>query len=137
MATRTELQEALRGALGRSGCLDDVRARVRGEVLRAFDPAAPGDSEGGGGRVARGVGGRPAEGLLAEDLVRELLEWNGYRQTLSVFEAEVPPGPLQSRDALERRVNVVTAGAEREVPLLYSLIRAAQDGTFSEPPSRR
>ena len=87
--------------------------------------------------MGRGGGARPAEGVLAEDLVREMLEWNGYRQTLSVFEAEVPPGPLQSLDALERRVNVVTAGAEREVPLLYSLIRAAQDGAFSEPPSRR
>ena len=73
----------------------------------------------------------------SSDLVRELLEWDGYRQTLSVFKAEVPPGPMLSRDALERRANVVTAGPERDVHLLYRFIRAAQDGTFSEPPSRR
>ena len=114
-----------------------MRAQVRGEVLRAFDPAAPGESAGGGGGAGRGGRARPPEGLLAEDLVRELLEWNGYRQTLSVFKAEVPPGPMLSRDALERRANVVTAGPERDVPLLYRFIRAAQDGTFSEPPSRR
>lgn len=142
MATEGELQDALRGALGRSGCLDEVRARVRAEVLRAFDPAAPvgGGSEAGGGAGRRGGvrgGDRPPEGLLAEDLLREFLEWNGYRQTLSVFEAEVPPGPPQSREALERRANVLTAGADREVPLLYSLLRAAQEGAFSAPPSRR
>ena len=117
------------------GFCADVRALVG--AFAAGGTVAGTAHRGGGGGGGGGGGDRPPEGLLAEDLLREFLEWNGYRQTLSVFEAEVPPGPPQSREALERRANVLTAGADREVPLLYSLLRAAQEGAFSAPPSRR
>ena len=75
-ATKAELTEALRGALGRSGALDEVRAQVRAEVLRAF---APGPADGNAVGAAH-LAGRTPEERLVEDLVREWLEWNGYQQ---------------------------------------------------------
>lgn len=74
--TKAELTEAQRGALGRSGALDEVRAQVRAEVLRAF---APGPADGNAVGAAH-LAGRTPEERLVEDLVREWLEWNGYQQ---------------------------------------------------------
>ena len=44
-----------------------------------------------------------------------------------MFNAEVPPGPKRSRNALEKGANVRLEGKARDVPVLFSVVRHCQN----------
>ncbi|XP_026862568.2 lisH domain-containing protein FOPNL [Electrophorus electricus] len=111
MATVAELKCALKEALERRGALGALRARLRAEVFTALDDQSE---------------PRPPlshENLLINELIREYLEFNKYRYTLSVLTAESgqPEVPLD-RQFLASQLNVVEDPTSRTVPLLYGLV---------------
>ncbi|MEQ2268396.1 Centrosomal protein 20 [Xenotaenia resolanae] len=75
MATISELKNAVRETLESRGVLGQLKARIRAEVFSALDEHR---------------GARPSlshENLLINELIREYLEFNKYRNTASVLTA--------------------------------------------------
>ncbi|XP_076871419.1 centrosomal protein 20 [Brachyhypopomus gauderio] len=111
MATVPELKCALREALESRGVLGALKARIRAEVFTALDDQSE---------------PRPPlshENLLINELIREYLEFNKYRYTLSVLTAESgqPEVPLD-RQFLASQLNVVEDPSSTTVPLLYGVV---------------
>ena len=59
--------------------------------------------------------------------LRKLTADRALLRSLSVFNAEVPPGPKRSRNALEKGANVRVEGKARDVPVLFSVVRHCQN----------
>jgi len=74
-ATLSELKDVLRLTLEDSGYLAKLRASVRAEVFSCLD-----DND--GKPTAAEV---PLENVLINELFREYLEWNNFKNTLSVL----------------------------------------------------
>ncbi|XP_034297344.1 centrosomal protein 20 [Pantherophis guttatus] len=125
MATVAELKAALKEALGRSGALGQVRARVRAEVFAALDD--PGEP-----RPAA-----PRETLLLNELIREYLQFQRFHSSASVFLAESgqPEIPLD-RDFLAKELHVVEDPSSRSVPLLYGILTQLLQGNEDKGPPR-
>eukprot|EP00908_Phaeocystis_cordata_P001917 Transcript_12047.p1 GENE.Transcript_12047~~Transcript_12047.p1 ORF type:complete len:124 (+),score=6.29 Transcript_12047:38-373(+) len=73
-----DLKVALRDTLERRGILGAMRANLHAEIFAALESQGADD-------------GRPAltyENMLLNELIREYLEYNQYRHTLSVFLSE-------------------------------------------------
>ncbi|XP_013925286.1 PREDICTED: lisH domain-containing protein FOPNL [Thamnophis sirtalis] len=123
MATVAELKAALKEALGRSGALGQVRARVRAEVFAALDD--PGEP-----RPAA-----PRETLLLNELIREYLQFQRFHCSASVFLAESgqPEIPLD-RDFLAKELHVVEDTSSRSVPLLYGILTQLLQGSEEKAP---
>lgn len=118
-ASLEELREGLRQTLEANGSLGQIKARVRAEVFHALD-------EQGGGRSAPLS---PAN-LLVNELVREYLEFAGYRYTASVLgpESGQPAEPPFDRAYIERRLNLPRTAESARVPLLYSVVALLEAG---------
>ncbi|XP_028299600.1 centrosomal protein 20 [Gouania willdenowi] len=121
MATMTELKCAVRDTLESRGVLAQLKARIRAEVFSALneqrEPRPP----------------LSHENLLINELIREYLEFNQYRNTASVLTAESgqPEVPL-SRHFLSEELKVAEDANSKSVPLLYGLVshfvHSADDG---------
>ncbi|XP_012725591.2 lisH domain-containing protein FOPNL [Fundulus heteroclitus] len=111
MATISELKNAVRETLESRGVLGQLRARIRAEVFSALDER----------RDARPSLSR--ENLLINELIREYLEFNKYRNTASVLTAESgqPEIPLD-RQFLATELRVSEDTSSKSVPLLYGLV---------------
>ncbi|KAK5609537.1 Centrosomal protein 20 [Crenichthys baileyi] len=111
MATVSELKNAVRETLESRGVLGQLKARIRAEVFSALDEHR---------------GARPSlshENLLINELIREYLEFNKYRNTASVLTAESgqPETPLD-RQFLATELRVSEDASSKTVPLLYGLV---------------
>uniref|UniRef100_A0A3Q2QS26 Centrosomal protein 20 n=1 Tax=Fundulus heteroclitus TaxID=8078 RepID=A0A3Q2QS26_FUNHE len=111
MATISELKNAVRETLESHGVLGQLRARIRAEVFSALDER----------RDARPSLSR--ENLLINELIREYLEFNKYRNAASVLTAESgqPEIPLD-RQFLATELRVSEDTSSKSVPLLYGLV---------------
>mmetsp|Transcript_9599 Transcript_9599/g.24555 ORF Transcript_9599/g.24555 Transcript_9599/m.24555 type:complete len:118 (-) Transcript_9599:239-592(-) len=74
MATLNQLKDALKDALDKRGTLNELKAKVRSEVYSAID-----DTKG----VAKPEPSEETE--IINELIREYLKFNNYRNTLSVM----------------------------------------------------
>eukprot|EP01065_Artemidia_motanka_P031536 TRINITY_DN37947_c0_g1_i1.p2 TRINITY_DN37947_c0_g1~~TRINITY_DN37947_c0_g1_i1.p2 ORF type:complete len:133 (+),score=45.45 TRINITY_DN37947_c0_g1_i1:54-452(+) len=106
-----QIRENLRSILEAQGVLGPVKAQLRAAVFKALE--------------AQAATQRPEpvhETMLINELIREYLEYNGYRHTASTLclEAGCPAQPFE-RGLLARQVNAEHA-AGVDVPLLYSIV---------------
>ncbi|CAL1601988.1 unnamed protein product [Knipowitschia caucasica] len=111
--TVTELKCAVRETLETRGVLGQLKARIRAEVFKALEedkqpPRPPQLSH---------------ENLLINELIREYLEFNQYKSSVSVFTAESgqPEVPL-GRHFVANELNVAEDVSSKSVPLLYGLV---------------
>ncbi|EDO41817.1 predicted protein [Nematostella vectensis] len=112
MATSSEkLKEVLKETLDNRGILGQIRARIRAEVFSALDDQSE---------------TRPTlsnENMLINELIREYLEFNNYKYTLSVLltESGQPKDPIDRR-FLAEELNITEDHATASTPLLYSMM---------------
>ncbi|XP_015237127.1 PREDICTED: lisH domain-containing protein FOPNL [Cyprinodon variegatus] len=111
MGTISELKKSVRETLESRGVLTQLKARIRAEVFSALDEqrdAPPSLSH---------------ENLLINELIREYLLFNKYRNTASVLTAESgqPETPLD-RQFLATELRVSEDASSKSVPLLYGLV---------------
>ncbi|GFH28833.1 lisH domain-containing protein [Haematococcus lacustris] len=76
MSSVTELKDALKSSLDRNGSLRELQAQLRAAIFNSLSDADP---------VLSSKPGPSDENLVCNELIREYLAWNGYRETLSVF----------------------------------------------------
>lgn len=122
MAAMDELKDALRDALDSSGALERHRAALRADVLSAVRARV------GGSAGAAGPPPAPPEAnVLINELLREYLLWNGYREAASVLqpEASMPAAPALGRGFIASRLGLSNGEAADDLPLLYSLVARA------------
>ena len=111
-----ELSSAVRECLEEKGVLEDVKAKIRKEIVQSLkDPAD-------GGREKQHLS---ADNYLINELIRDYLDWNHYEHASEILVAESgqPKIRLERRE-LERQLKVDSGPKSKQVPLLYSLISA-------------
>ena len=112
MATLNELKDALKDALDKRGTLNQLKSKVRSEVYSAIDDTKgipkPEPSE---------------ENEIINELIRDYLKYNNYRNTLSVMIPETGIGEVtrKTRSEIVEKLSVTETQESRELPLLYSL----------------
>jgi hypothetical protein len=69
------------------------------------------------------------ENLIINELIREYLEFNGYRHTLSVFLPETgqPAAPMD-RTLIADQLKIREDSVSERVPMMYSVVGAHRDG---------
>ncbi|OQR83251.1 hypothetical protein ACHHYP_14922 [Achlya hypogyna] len=115
-----DLKDALKETLEARGTLGPIKARLRAEIFQALDEGAT----------------KPKlsnENLIINELIREYLEYNGYRHTLSVFlpESGQPQERPFQRRFLAHELNITEDPRYNQVPLLYGIVTALQDAKAS------
>ena len=124
-----ELKSALRETLDRRGILGTMRANLQAEIFTAIDSQDD----------ARPV--LSYENMLMNELIREYLEFNQYKHSLSVFLSESgQPAERLRRQHLSQQLQLPplqTAGdgasnPSRDMPLLYALLEPSTRGAFAQ-----
>lgn len=110
-ASIDELRTALRDSLEAQGVLGEMRAKLRGEIYRLID--ASGDLK---------KPDMPPETAVVVGLVREFLEFSGYSQTLSVFDAETGVKDVITKDMIAGDLKLTPS--PDGLPLIYNLVEA-------------
>lgn len=111
MANVQELKSVLKETLENRGVLGQIKARMRAEVFHALDDQ---------------LESRPPlsnENMLINELIREYLEFNNYKYSLSVLMAETgqPQTPLD-RSFLTNELNITEDRGTTKLPLLYGVL---------------
>lgn len=122
MANVTELKDALRDVLDQRGVLDQIKARIRAEVFSALDEQSEPKPQ-------------PSNiNLVLNELIREYMEFNRYRHSLSVFLPETgqPLQPPFERAFLAQQLNVPDNEHSVKIPLLYNIVALLQQSAASE-----
>lgn len=113
MSTLEDLRDAVQTSLETRGVLGEMQARLRSEIFRCIDDRSLPPPK------------LTNENLMINELIREYLEWNGYRHTSSVLLQETgqPSQGAMSRDVMDHELNLPPAGAAAaQLPLLYRLV---------------
>ncbi|KAG4108503.1 FOP N terminal dimerization domain-containing protein [Neocallimastix lanati (nom. inval.)] len=110
MATYEDLKEVLKESLEVKGIINKIKANIRSEVFKAIDDE---DQE------------KPKlsyENLIVNELIREYLEFNNYKFTLSVFLSESnQPNDALDKNFLTKELKVKLDKDSQQLPLLYGL----------------
>ena len=113
-----DLRDVLKDTLENRGVLGQVKARIRAEIFAALD-----DNSLPPPKLSN-------ENLIINELIREYLEYNNYRQSLSVFLPETgqPEEAAQElkRSFLAKQLQVSENSSSERVPLLYGLVSKYQ-----------
>ncbi|XP_028399476.1 lisH domain-containing protein FOPNL-like [Dendronephthya gigantea] len=120
MATAEDLKDVLKETLEHRGVLGQIKARIRAEVFNALDDQ---NEE------------KPSlsnENMLMNELIREYLEFNKYKYTLSVLmtESGQPKEPLDHQ-FLAKELNITEDNGTTSVPLLYGMLAHFMKGNRS------
>ncbi|KAF5827697.1 hypothetical protein DUNSADRAFT_194 [Dunaliella salina] len=69
------------------------------------------------------------ENLLINELIREYMIYNGYRESLSVFVPETGQPQLRpfDRSMMAESLHINEGPNSRQLPLLYTLVKGAQE----------
>ena len=113
-----DLRDVLKDTLENRGVLGQVKARIRAEIFAALD-----DNSLPPPKLSN-------ENLIINELIREYLEYNNYRQSLSVFLPETGQ-PQEAalelkRSFLAKQLQVNENSNSERVPLLYGLLSKYQ-----------
>ncbi|CAB3979409.1 lisH domain-containing FOPNL-like [Paramuricea clavata] len=111
MATAEDLKDVLKETLESRGVLGQLKSRIRAEVFNALDDQNE---------------DKPSlsnENMLINELIREYLEFNKYKYTLSVLmtESGQPQEPLDHQ-FLAKELNITEDHTTSSVPLLYGML---------------
>ncbi|TMW56321.1 hypothetical protein Poli38472_006331 [Pythium oligandrum] len=124
MESLADLKGVLKETLEARGSLGQIKARIRAEIFAALDD--------------EGVP-KPKlsnENLIINELIREYLEYNGYRHTQSVFLAESgqPAEPPFHRQFVAKELRVEEDPRYSHVPLLYGIVSSLQQARVEAAP---
>lgn len=124
MASTAELKAAVTNSLENSGKLEQLRAKVRAGIYEALespqDAALP---------LSR-------DNLVINELFREYLMFNSYRNTLSVLlpEARQPQTAPFDRQMLADMLGIKEDSNTFQVPLLYALVAQHKQSPYKAEP---
>ncbi|XP_011298527.1 lisH domain-containing protein FOPNL [Fopius arisanus] len=115
MATEKDLVNAVRDSLEAGGELGRIKAEMRSEVMKLLDGSSAAN------RTKRPES--PRDVIILNELIREYLDWIGYKYTLNVFisECEFGKQPLD-RTFLAKDLGVQETDSTNKLPLLFSLV---------------
>ncbi|GLD93781.1 hypothetical protein PINS_up002386 [Pythium insidiosum] len=114
-----DLKAVLKDTLEARGSLGQIKARIRAEIFSALDDHSVPKPK------------LSNENLIINELIREYLEYNGYRHAHSVFLAESGQ-PLKApfhREFLAKELRVQEDPRFSHVPLLYGIVASLQGGS--------
>eukprot|EP00474_Spongospora_subterranea_P010324 CRZ10782.1 hypothetical protein [Spongospora subterranea] len=124
MASLEDLKQVLRETLESRGVLGQLHARIRAEIFNALEDQ-PKD--------------RPqlsTDNLIINELIRDYLQFNGYHNTLSVFQPETnqPNPPPFDNDFLASHLHLGshTTINTPNLPLLYRMVHRLHKGQIVE-----
>jgi lisH domain-containing protein FOPNL len=115
-------------------CLfSSVLARIRAEILLSLDDSSDTQSP----SLSSSSSIPPAvsqSNLLINELIRDYLSFNGYRNTLSVFAPESGTKQSQSltREFMSQELHIHHNAYSKQIPLLYSILALLQQGKLGE-----
>ena len=137
-ATLDELVDALKETLHRRGTLGQIRSSLRSEAfacLRLAENSNQAEKEDASSSSNNNNGNNPRppmENVLINELIRDYLEFNGYRGTASVLVSEA--GVADDGGRIDRELQKIELGLteqERDggrdssnIPLLYGIVEA-------------
>ncbi|XP_076243364.1 centrosomal protein 20 [Calliopsis andreniformis] len=115
MATEKDLINAVRDSLKVDGKLGFIKAEMRAEVIKLLDSSNKGDK----GKIPK----QTQDIMLLNELIREYLDWMGYKYSSTVFisECDLSKQPLD-RFLLVQSLGVNETDSSKSVPLLCSMI---------------
>ncbi|XP_058795400.1 centrosomal protein 20 [Phymastichus coffea] len=120
MASGKELIDAVRSSLEADGELSQIKAEMRTKVMKLLE---------GSNRSSKPKHPKsPHEVLLINELIREYLDWMGYKYTSSVLvtECELSKQPL-NRIFITKSLGTIDTEKTKDLPVLFSLVE-----TFKE-----
>jgi lisH domain-containing protein FOPNL len=113
MSSVEDFKSAVRDSLQQNGDLPKIQAQIRAQIISSMEASCS---------------GRPpvqttSDTYLINELIREYLEFHGYRSSASVF---VPESGLSmenrvERDRLAEQMNIQLGSNSRKLPLLYAM----------------
>jgi lisH domain-containing protein FOPNL len=116
MSSVEDFKAAVKDSLTHSGTLAKMQAQVRAQIVTALDDT----------NVQPPVR-QSSETYLVNELVREYLEFQGYRAAASVFGPEAGLAEQQlGREVLADRLKMREGPNSRQLPLLYALTARAR-----------
>ncbi|KAH0947200.1 hypothetical protein HN011_004480 [Eciton burchellii] len=117
MASEKDLINAVRESLKADGNLDRIKAEMRTEVIKLLDYSSKENKS----KTVKSS----HEIIFLNELVREYLDWMGYKYSSTVFiaECDLPKYPLD-RMLLTQGLGVKDNEKSRNLPLLCSLVQA-------------
>ncbi|XP_011865357.1 PREDICTED: lisH domain-containing protein FOPNL [Vollenhovia emeryi] len=116
MATEKDLVNAVRESLKADGNLDRMKAEMRTEVMKLLDCSGKESKS----RTVKA----PHDIVFVNELVREYLDWMGYKYSSTVFIAECDlPKHCLDRKLLAQGLGVKDNEKSRDLPLLCGLVQ--------------
>jgi lisH domain-containing protein FOPNL len=111
MSSVEELKNALKETLEQRGVLNQIKAIMRQEIYEAIesdDSPKPQLSK---------------ENLIINELIKDYLNYNNLSHTSSVFQSETgQPKDEYDRNSLSKELNIIENEANKQQPLLYSIL---------------
>ncbi|GAB1862657.1 Centrosomal protein 43 [Camponotus japonicus] len=116
MATEKDLINAVRESLKAEGDLNRIKAEMRTEVIKLLDCSSKENKS----KIVK-----PSHDIIfLNELVREYLDWMGYKYSSTVFIAECDlPKHSLDRTLLAQRLGVKDNEKSRNLPLLCGLVQ--------------
>lgn len=127
MATEKDLINAVKESLRASGELGRIKAEMRTEVIKLLDKSS--------GKGNSKIPNPPKDVLLMNELIREYLDWMGYKYSSTVFcsECDLSKRPLDRSLLIQglqiKDLKVEESEDSQPLPLLCTLIEAAKNRT--------
>ncbi|CAM1154553.1 FOPNL (predicted) [Pycnogonum litorale] len=105
------LSEVLKDMLEKRGIVDELKARIRSELVKCLD-----DKQAARLELCK-------ENIIINALIQEYLDYNNYKHTSDILSVESGQTSTKiPREFLESELNVRIDKASSSVPLLYSII---------------
>ena len=119
MATAEDFKMAVKDQLEQSGVLATLQAQIRAQIVNALEE---------GTADCKPKVPQTSDAYLLNELIREYLEFQGYRAAASVFvpEAGLSAPHRLSRQCLCDRLRVHDGPNTQQLPLLFSLLAQAR-----------
>ncbi|XP_014217792.1 lisH domain-containing protein FOPNL [Copidosoma floridanum] len=120
MATGKELIDAVRNSLEADGELSRMKAEMRTKVMKLLE---------GSHKSSRSSQPKsPHEVLILNELIREYLDWMGYKYTSSILvsESDLSKQPLD-RTFITKELGAVETEKTKELPLLFCLVETIKE----------
>jgi len=118
-AANSPAPAALKSTLESRGVLSQLKAQIRAEIFSSLDASES--------QADKPV--PPRENYLINELLREYLEFNGYRYTLSVLLQEAgQTGERLDRSVVARELRLGETEVSAELPLMYGALAQLQYG---------
>ncbi|EFN87377.1 lisH domain-containing protein FOPNL [Harpegnathos saltator] len=116
MATEKDFVNAVKESLKADGDLDRIKAEMRTKVIKLLDCSS---------KESKSKIVKPSHDIIfINELVREYLDWMGYKYSSTVFiaECDLPKYPLD-RAFLTQGLGVKDNERSKNLPLLCSLVQ--------------